>query len=291
MEIKSMLDVEVVVVDPELGIVEHLITVFGNVDSGGDVAHPNSFTKTLVERGGRIRVLDMHQQDSVLRAIGKPLKIWEIGRDALPTKIQDQYPNAAGGIMAKTQFLMDTPEGRGIFVRVKENAINEWSYGYDALDVDYETIKRGGEDVIVRNLRTVRLWEYGPVLWGMNSAAVTLGAKDGGPGEERPAPDVAKDCIRIRVKSLDGFQDGSFRTIVISASKGIKAIIGKLEGETSATIQSYLFKNAWWSIKKAETWISSHKKDLLAIIEIETQGLQLFTCQVGPFPEHLPTTT
>jgi HK97 family phage prohead protease len=291
MEIKSMSDVEITVVDSELGIVEHLVTVFGNIDTGKDRCYPGAFTKTLVERGGRIRVLDMHQQDSVLRAIGKPVKIWEVGRGALPVKTQEQFPDATGGVMAQTQFLMDTPEGKGIFVRIKEGAINEWSYGYDSLDADYETINHQGKDITVRNLRTIRLWEYGPVLWGMNSAAVTLGAKGSGPEEGKPAPDVTKNYVRIRVKDPGGFQEGSFRTIVISASKGIKAVIGKLSGETSTTIQSYLFKKSQWTVSRAQAWIKTHKKDLLALIEIEMQDLQMFTHRAGPFPEHPPTVT
>lgn len=291
MEYKNIANVDIAVVDAEQGIVRHLITVFGNVDDGRDVSHPGAFTKTLVERGGRIRVLDMHQQDSIMRVIAKPQKLWEVGRDVLPAEIQAKYPEATGGVMAETQFLMDTPEGKGAFIRIRDKAVTEWSYGYKALDIDYETVQHKGDEITIRNLRTIKLYEYGPVLWGMNDAAITLGAKDVGPGEEKPAPDVTKKYIRVRVKDPGGFQEGSFRTITISVSKGIKAVIGKLTGETKTTIQSYMFAKDKWDVKRAEAWIKTHKKNLLALIDIEMQGIQIFTNRAGPFSEHPPTYT
>ena len=52
--------------DEDKGIVEHLISLFGVLDLGGDVCHPGAFTKTLQERAGQIRVLDMHRRASTL---------------------------------------------------------------------------------------------------------------------------------------------------------------------------------------------------------------------------------
>ena len=38
------------------GVVEAIWSVFGVLDTGGDVVHPGSFTKTFVERGGKVKV-------------------------------------------------------------------------------------------------------------------------------------------------------------------------------------------------------------------------------------------
>jgi len=164
--------------DDDQGIVEHLVTVFGIVDHGKDVSHPGAFAKTIAERGTKIRVLDAHNTASLLNVVGKPLSLKEVGKDELPATILAEYPDATGGLWARTQFLMDTPEGKGVFTRIKEGAVDEFSYGYDALDYDYDTIKADGEDVEVRNLRTMRLWEYSPVLWGMNPATTMMSAKE-----------------------------------------------------------------------------------------------------------------
>lgn len=174
--------------DDDQGVVEHIITVFGILDAGGDISHPGSFSKTITERGHKALVLDMHNTDSIMRALGTPLALREIGRDELPQQILDEYPEATGGVWARTQFLMDTPEGKGAYIRLKEKAVREWSYGYDSLDEDFSTIKRDGQDITVRNLRTVKLYEYGPCLWGMNPATATTSAKSKGsePSETKP---------------------------------------------------------------------------------------------------------
>jgi phage head maturation protease len=250
--------------DEDKGIVDHVITVFGVLDHVKDISHPGSFKKTLQERGDKVRVLDMHRADSIMRAIAKPLALKEVGRDELPPKILGEYPEATGGVVASTKFLMDTPEGKGAFIRLKEGAVDEWSYGYDPLDVDYSTVKQDGEDVKVRNLRQIRLYEYGPVLWGANPATATLSAKaeDGEPGEAKPAPDVTENTIRIRVRDPGDFQDDSFRTINIGGGdSGIKAVVGRLKGENAMTIQSYIFSKDKFSVEEAQAWVEEHKKD------------------------------
>jgi len=153
--------------DEDLGIVEHLISVFGILDMGRDICHPGSFTKTISERSGRIRVVDTHVRSTIMGALGVPLKIWEVSRADLPREVQEKYPEATGGVKARTQFLMDTPEGKGAYLRIKAGAVSEFSFGYDTLDED---LTKDDDGKVIRNLRTIRLWEYGPVLFGMNPA-------------------------------------------------------------------------------------------------------------------------
>jgi HK97 family phage prohead protease len=174
-------------IDEDQGLVDHIVTVFGIVDEGNDVSHPGAFSKTIAERAGRIRVLDMHNQGSIFSAIGVPKRLWEVGRSGLPQKVQAEWPEATGGLMATTQFLMDTPEGKGAFSRIKAGAINEFSYTYDCLDSEYGKAKNhDGKMVTVRNLKTVRLWEYSPVVWGMNQATGVVDAKKLGGSEGKP---------------------------------------------------------------------------------------------------------
>ena len=163
--------------DEAQGIVETVFAVFGNVDSGLDVLHPGSFSKSLAERGLKVRVLDHHNAGSIMNVIGRPLELRELTRDELPGDLLTQYPEATGGAYAKIQMLMDTPEGRGAFLRLREKAVDEWSFGYTPLDVDYSKALAGDKEVTVRNLRTCKLFEVSPVIWGMNPATATLGAK------------------------------------------------------------------------------------------------------------------
>lgn len=259
------------IIDEDQGIVEHLISVFGVTDLGGDVVHPGAFTKTLQERAQSIRVLDAHRKESVLDAIGVSLQLKEIPREKLPAEVLKRWPEATGGLWAETQFLLDTPEGKGAFARIKAGAVKEFSFGYNTLDDDY-TKDAGGLEV--RNLRTIRLWEYGPILFGMNPAARVIGAKGASTSpppvtqgdEEKPAPDVTENTIRMRVRDPGTFKEGSFRTISIDKSGGIQAVIGRPKGKTTTEIQSYIFDKTKWTVERARKWVSEHKKTFVILV-------------------------
>lgn len=188
-------------VEEESGIVEAVVAVFGNVDGGDDRVWPGAFTKTLAERGTRVKVLDAHNRNSVMDVVGKPLEMREVGVDVLPAEIKARYPEATGGLYTKTQYLLDTPEGLGVFRRIKAGAIDEYSFGYDALDKDtsYETIN--GEKRAIRNLRTLKLYEYSPVVFAMNDATATLSAK----AEAETKESLEKRIEHIRRAFYDQF--------------------------------------------------------------------------------------
>jgi phage head maturation protease len=187
----------VIKVDEEQGIIEAVFAVFGNVDEGDDVVHPGAFAKTFTERGTKVKVLDNHLTDSIMRVIGKPLMLAEIGKDQLPPQVLAKSPDAMGGAFAKIQMLMNTPEGKGAFERLKSGAVDEWSFGYDAVDYDHGKAERDGEERTVRNLRQIKLYEVSPVLWGMNPATTTASAK-AQPTEAKPwnvFPVGAEFCV------------------------------------------------------------------------------------------------
>jgi len=189
--------------DQDQGVVETIFSVFGNVDNGGDIVHPGAFTKTFAERGLEVRVLDQHMTDSVSRALGKPLELREVGRDELPADLLERFPEATGGALAKVQFLMSTPEGKGAFERIKEGVINQWSFAFLPLDADFSEVTMDGEPMTVRNLRTLKLFEISPVLFGMNEATTTTSAKEDEAGEkggadEEKATNLSQHVANVR---------------------------------------------------------------------------------------------
>ncbi len=174
-------------VDEPQGIVEQIVAVYGHVDLGKDRIWPGAFAKSIAERGLKVRVLDQHQTDSIMRVIGKPLAIRELSRAELPDDLLVKYPDATGALWTRTQYLMDTPEGKGAFARIASGAVDESSIGYDALDIDYTNETYEGKPATIRNLRTCRLWEYSNVIWGMQPATQTLNVKaDNGGNEMEP---------------------------------------------------------------------------------------------------------
>lgn len=184
------------VMDEAQGVVEHIVAVMGNLDRVGDIIHPGAFSKSLQDRGLKVKVLDHHNTSSALNIVGKPIAIKELTREELPPELLAQFPEATGALWATTQFLVDTPEGAGIFARIKAGACDQYSIGYDPIVADYSTVEKDGVKSSVRNLREIRLWEYSPVVFGANPATSTLSAKDAKPGDEakvKPGDDESED--------------------------------------------------------------------------------------------------
>lgn len=170
-------EVTITSIDETQGLVEAIWAVMGNLDSVGDVIHPGAFVKTFNERGNQIKLLDNHRTDSVMSALGVVKELRELNRSQLPQELLTKYPEATGGAWGQFQFLLDTPEGAGTFSRIKNKAIQSWSFGYDAVDKDYSNVTKDGKTVSARNLRSIRLWEVSPVLFPANEATTTTDAK------------------------------------------------------------------------------------------------------------------
>lgn len=199
-ETKSFPALSVKILDPEQGIVEHVVAVMGNIDRGNDIIHNGAFSKTLQERGGKVKVLDGHDASSVLRVVGRPLELHEVDKAGLPPDLAAKYPEATGALVATTQFLLDTPEGRGVYDRIKAGAVDEYSIGYDPILADYATVETPEGKKTIRNLRELRLYEYSPVVFAMNPATQTLSAKDAAAVESKvkPGDDETEDEFMAR---------------------------------------------------------------------------------------------
>jgi HK97 family phage major capsid protein/HK97 family phage prohead protease len=163
--------------DAAAGIVEAIVSVYGVLDDGGDVIAPGAFAASIAERAGRVHVLDSHRADSVLRVVGRVLALREVDRAALPPALLARYPDAQGGLWTRTQYLLDTPEGEGVFRRIASGAVAEYSIGFDVIASRRETRPAGDGTVSARVITQARLWEYSPVIWGMNPATATVGVK------------------------------------------------------------------------------------------------------------------
>ena len=65
--------------------------------------------------------------------------------------------------------------------------------------------------------------------------------------------------IRIEVKNSDIFE-GKFGIVNIDASKGIRAIIGKLKSNGSKEVKCYNFNKEKWTTEEATDWIKEHSQ-------------------------------
>jgi hypothetical protein len=78
----------------------------------------------------------------------------------------------------------------------------------------------------------------------------------------RPGLEETENSYRYRVRDPGDFQKGSFRTIELKKSKPrVNAVIGRLKGESTTTIQSLLFpKEDGWSAASAGKWAREHRR-------------------------------
>ena len=155
-----------------------------------------------------------------------------------------------------------------IFEAVEKNEVMELSTGVFTDNEQVEGEWNGESYVaIARNYRPDHLALL-PDLVGACSIEDGAGFlrlnKQGDFFVDNPAPDVTENYIRLRQKNPGLFKKESFKTITISASKGIKAVVGKLnnppEGQSgSMVVQTFLFDKKKWTVATAQTWVKEHK--------------------------------
>lgn len=130
------------------GQYEGHFAIFGNVDDGYDVSHAGMFQKTITERGKRVKVFYAHDWNKL---IGPP-----------PTVLQED----AVGLFAGGRLTLGSFWGKEAWALMKDGALTEGSFGYEAVKFDFENMPGG---MNVRNLREVKLYEISPVPLGMNA--------------------------------------------------------------------------------------------------------------------------
>jgi len=149
------------------------------------------------------------------------------------------------------RFFLDTAAGREHYTVVKDlGDMQEWSYTFRILDAEPGMF----DGAPVRLLKRLEVIGVSPVTEGAGIDTHTVAIKGAKP------VDVTEDTIRIRMRDPEDFQADSFRTITISADDYIKAVIGKLKGETKTTVQSYLFDKEHWTVEEAQAWVKEHGK-------------------------------
>lgn len=170
---RKALPVFVTKVDGELGIVDAIVSTLGIIDHGDDMIVAGAYTKTITERGRKVRVLDAHNSYSISDVIGKPVMMREVGREELPEEVLARWPEATGGLLTSTQYALATEKGREAFALIRDGFVDEYSIGFEVMASEYRKIG----DTTVRIIKEVRLWEYSPVVWGMNPATATVSVK------------------------------------------------------------------------------------------------------------------
>lgn len=145
------------------GVIEGYGSVFGNVDSYGDIVVAGAFDQTLVEAKDQSRL---------------PAMLWQHNPDE-PIGVWTEMRQDKRGLIVKGTLAMTTQRGREAFELIKMGALSGLSIGYSTVKSSFD------EQTGVRSLLQLDLWEVSPVTFPANGAARITGAKAAGISTER----------------------------------------------------------------------------------------------------------
>jgi HK97 family phage prohead protease len=154
-----------------------IASVYGNVDLGNDVVDPGAFTKTIAERGDKVRLLDSHKTRIGIASVRE----------------------LASGLEAKGKINLDKQAGREAYSDLKFYENEGLPMG---MSIGYETLKAEPAHTSkdkARHLKEVKLWEVTVTEFPMNERAQVISVKS------------FKDLLES-VKSRRGEQKDDFET-------------------------------------------------------------------------------
>lgn len=148
-------------VDTKTGTITGYFSIFGNVDSDGDMIMPGAFSRSLNNNYKRIKHLNQHRSYEPLAATKN---------DNLIVKEDSK------GLYFESK-ITQTSYGKDVILLYQDGVIDEHSIGYEVIksrDHDSMTVERWGRKVPVKELHELKLWEGSSVTWGANE--LTAGA-------------------------------------------------------------------------------------------------------------------
>lgn len=154
------------------GEFEGLFSVFNNLDDGGDVTERGAFSKTLAERGGRVKVLYGHQWDKLVG----------------PTPTLSE---TSEGLFAKGKLTLDSFWGKEVWALLRDGALSEGSYGYNTIKADFD-------DHGIRRLRELKLYEISFVPLGMNPLTAIRAVKSAAMPHDVLLPTITEALAAVR---------------------------------------------------------------------------------------------
>ncbi len=170
--------------DDEQGRFEAYLSVFNNVDHGGDKVIPGAFAQSLKDRGSRLfPLLDQHMHTEVIGGF---------------VATEDNV-----GLKIAGEFNLDTQKGREAYSNAKKGYLTGFSMGYITRDYEIE------DDT--RVLKRVDLLEGSIVTFPMNEAAQLTAIKSGESLTERQFEKFLRDA---------GFSRADAKIIIADGYKG-----------------------------------------------------------------------
>ncbi len=163
-------------VDEEKGIVKGLGSVFGNVDSDGDIIEKGAYTKTIKENRSRIKYLYQHRLDQ-------------------PVGTMKELNETNEGLEFVAQIALKTRLGQDVFEMIKAGVLTENSVGFATVKQQFNKAES------VNYIKEVKLYEISAVTLAANPLAFIneVKAKDGMDSKE----EVLNKYLTERFEALE----------------------------------------------------------------------------------------
>lgn len=220
------------------GMIEAIVSVFGNVDLAGEKILAGAFTKTLERKLPK----GVWMHDWTI-PVAKTIEAIELksGDSRLPESLKD-----LGGLLIKGQFNLNTTRGKDAYEDLKFGTVDEFSIGYRVLDSD---IVNG-----VKELKEIELFEWSPVLVGANRATTMMNLKKF--DEHVSTMDTELKLLwerivsRVEMREKEGrvlsgsntLQLTSYADDLVKIGKGIKDLVIKSQPQKDIRLQQLKLK-------------------------------------------------
>lgn len=188
----------------ETGVIEAIVSVFNNVDSGKEIVRPGFFEKSIARKLPKgVWAHDWTQP------IAKTIEARELkaGHPDLPEHLKD-----LGGTYIRGQFNLETQRGREAYSDIKFGIVDEFSIGY-RVTKDQQDEKTGARELLEGE------WaEWSPVLVGMNDKTHLISIKSDPPdgqtfAEHSESVLAAVEGLTTRAQTVADMRSKEGRTI------------------------------------------------------------------------------
>lgn len=194
------------------GIFEGYLTVWDTVDDHNSTFKRGSFKKTIQERGSRIKILFDHEE-----LIGSSVELRE----------------DATGVFGRGKLNLDVEKARETYAFMKDGTL-------EGLSFRFRPIKEGFKDG-VREIREIKLYEFGPVMFPSNDSALVTDVRSENFNETLDESMLRNEGVRI----FDAIQE-TVMDIWFSPDIGTGDIVNKLDEELANFHAAYLdFATRW----------------------------------------------
>lgn len=149
--------------DEAQGILECIVSVFGNVDSYGERCVLGCFEESIAKK--LPKGVWSHNWD---QPIAKTLEAKELapGDPLLPAHLQEN-----GGLYIRAQFHKEIEDSWQAFLKIHHGYVDEYSFGFRVVKREKD------EETGIVDLIKLNIFEWSPVLVGANRATATLSVK------------------------------------------------------------------------------------------------------------------